>query len=224
MKRHDIELLSAYLDGELKSSDLAKIETRLKSDPELESAMNGLRATRTLLRRLPTRKAPRNFTLTRKMVEQNPPLPRTYPIFRLATVVATLLFFFSIGITSFANQMNSQEFAYGIGGGGGGDEESSAMVAPALEEPAAPAPEEPETYGEAIEQATEIAPTVEALRIVETPSLKTEEAENVLGDQQVAQDAQRPVLSVWQIGLAIVALVSVLLMGLMRELSARRWK
>jgi hypothetical protein len=59
---------------------------------------------------------------------------------------------------------------------------------------------------------------------VETPSLKTEEAENVLGDQQVAQDAQRPVLSVWQIGLAIVALVSVLLMGLMRELSARRWK
>jgi hypothetical protein len=226
MKRHDIELLSAYLDGELKSSDLAKMETRLKSDPELESAMNGLRATRTLLRRLPTRKAPRNFTLTRNLVEQNPPLPRTYPIFRLATVVATLLFFFTIGITSFANQMNSQDVAYGIGGGsgGGGDAESSALVAPALEEPAAPAPEEPETYGEAIEQATEIAPTVEALRIMETPSLKTEDAENVLGDQQVAQDEQRPALSVWQIGLAIVALVSILLMGLMRELSARRWK
>lgn len=225
MNRRDIELLSAYLDGELKPSELAKMEARLKSDPELESEMNNLRATRTLLRRLPTRKAPRNFTLTRKMVGQNPPLPRTYPVFRWATVAATLLFFFTIGINSFSAQMSSQNFAYGMGGGGG-DAESSAMQAPAMEEPAAPAPEEPDTYADAIEQATEIAPTEEALRIMETPSLKTQEAENALGEEQVQTlpDTQKPIPSMWQIGLAIVALVSALFMGLMRQLSARRWK
>ena len=76
MNRRDTEKLSAYLDGELKPSDSTKLEARLKTDPELASVLNDIRATRTLLRKLPSRKAPRNFTLTRKMVGQNPPLPR----------------------------------------------------------------------------------------------------------------------------------------------------
>src|SRR5512139_2880757 len=78
MNNRDIELLSAYLDGELKPSHSIKLEARLKTDPELASVLNDLRVTRTLLRKLPSRKAPRNFTLTRKMVGLNPPLPRTY--------------------------------------------------------------------------------------------------------------------------------------------------
>ena len=235
MNRRDIELLSVYLDGELKPADLGRLEIRLKSDPELVSVLNDLRATRTLLRKLPSRKAPRNFTLTRKMAGQNPPLPRTYPFFRLATVVATLLFFFSIGINSFGAQMASQSVAYGIGGGGsggGGDAESladqaaPAMEAPAMEEPAAPAPAEPETYADAMEQATEIAPTVEALRIMETPSLKTQEAENALGDEQVqvAPEASPLVPSIWQIAFVVIALMGLLLMILTRYISARRWK
>lgn len=91
MNKRDLELLSSYLDGELKPSDSTKLEARLTSDPELASVLNDLRAARTLLRKLPARKAPRNFTLTRKMVGQNPPLPRAYPIFRFATAAATLL-------------------------------------------------------------------------------------------------------------------------------------
>ena len=238
MKRRDTELLSAYLDGELKLSDLTKLEARLKTDPELASVLNDIRATRALLRKLPPRKAPRNFTLTRKMVGQNPPLPRTYPIFRLATVVATLLFFFSIGINSFGTQMASQNVAYGIGGsGGGGDSESLAAESQAMEsapaEPAAPAPAEepaaePEAYadtGEApsaelVPGLTEISPTDDALRVIETPSSKNGEAEQV----QVRQEAPRIVSSSWQVVLAIVALLSALLMGVMRQLSARRWK
>jgi len=234
MNRRDPELLSAYLDGELKPADSRRLESRLKSDPELVSVLNDLRATRTLLRKLPSRKAPRNFTLTRKMVGQNPPLPRTYPVFRWATMVATLLFFFTIGINSFSRQMASQSVAYGIGGsgGGGGDTESFAE-APAMEEPAASAPvEEPaapaesEAYADSLEQTTELAPTDEGLRIMETPSLKTQEAENALREEQsqAAQDAQRPIPSTWQITLVVVALAGMLFMYLMRYASARRWK
>jgi hypothetical protein len=227
MNRRDIELLSAYLDGELKPSELAKMEARLNSDPELESEMRGMRATRALLRKLPSRKAPRNFTLTRKMVGQNPPLPRTYPIFRWATIAATLLFFFTIGINSFSTQMASQNIAFGIGGsgGGGGDGNSFAESAPAMEAPAEE-PAAPEPYADSLDQATELAPTDEGMRIVETPSLKTQEAEIIPGEEQVqtAQEVQKPISVTWQITLVGIALVGLLFMYLMRYVSARHWK
>jgi len=237
MNRRDIEKLSAYLDGELKSSESTRLEARLKTDPELASVINDLRTTRTLLRKLPSRKAPRNFTLTRKMVGQNPPLPRTYPIFRLATVVATLLFFFSIGINSFGTQMASQNLAYyGIGGGsgGGGDSESLQADAPAMEsaveEPAAPPPaaaaatedpvmtEEPAASSD-VYASTPAAdqPTDEASRIEEAQVPKNAEPELI-------QETSPLVSSTWQIGLVAIAGLSALLMGLMRRLSAQRWK
>jgi len=208
MNRRDIELLSAYLDGELKPSELAKMEARLNSDPELESEMRGMRATRALLRKLPSRKAPRNFTLTRKMVGQNPPLPRTYPVFRWATIAATLLFFFTIGINSFSTQMSSQNVAFGIGGsGGGGDTEQYAESAPAMEAPA----EEPAAPPAPAEE--ELA---DGLRVMETPtlSLKTQEQDT----------AQKPISSTWQVTLVAVALAGLLLMFLMRYVAARHWK
>ena len=50
MNQRDVELLSAYLDGQLKPSDSARLESRLKSEPELVSVMDDLRAARNLLR------------------------------------------------------------------------------------------------------------------------------------------------------------------------------
>jgi len=243
MNRRDSELLSAYLDDELKPSDSKRLEARLKSDPELASVLNDLRATRTLLRKLPSRKAPRNFTLTRKMVGQSPPLPRAYPIFRFATVVATLLFFFSFGINSFRSQLASQPLAYGIGGsgGGGGDDESLVLEAPAMEsaapaeEPAAPAPAvEPETNADTGEEPsldsasapTEVSPTDESARIVTTPSSKAGETENFAeGEQvQVPEEAPRVISATWQTVLVLIALAGMLLMSLMRYFAIRRWK
>ena len=238
MNRRDTELLSAYLDGELKPSDLTRLEARLKTDPELASVLSDLRATRTLLRKLPSRKAPRNFTLTRKMVGQNPPLPRTYPIFRWATMAATLLFFFSIGINSFGRQMASQSVALGIGGsGGGGDSELYAEQAPAMEEALAPAPAEEaaapaaEAYAadsasveepaiDTIEQPVDIVPTDDVAHTAEDPSSKTAEAEQV----QVTQDVSPLISSIWQTMFVAIALLGVFLMVLMRFISARRWK
>jgi hypothetical protein len=233
MNRRDIELLSAYLDGELTTADSIKLETRLKSDPELASVLSDLRATRTLLRKLPSRKAPRNFTLTRRMVGQNPPLPRAYPVFRLATTIATLLLFFTFGINFVGVQFASQA-PYGMGGGGGGDVETYSMQeAPAATEaPAADLNAGQPPVALAPMNTEMPAPTVDASRIAETPSasMKSTAEENaaVQPDQpQVPNEAPRPqplISSAWQIGLAIVAVIGALLMGLLRQLSARRWK
>ena len=139
MNQRDLELLSAYLDGELSPSDSSRLESRFQSEPRLVSVLSDLRSTRSLIRKLPQRRAPRNFTLTRKMVGQNPPLPRSYSAFRFATVVATLLFFFTFGFNALAPQLTQVPF--GQGGGGGGAEifqvGPAATELPAMSEAAA---------------------------------------------------------------------------------------
>src|SRR5258707_2992808 len=121
-KFQDIELLSSYLDGQLSPSDSARLELRLKSDPELASALDDLRAARAILRKLPMRKAPRNFVLSRKMVGAKPPLPRTYSFFRFSTALATalLVFTFAINTLSRSASFSAGAPAFGYGGGGAG--------------------------------------------------------------------------------------------------------
>ena len=92
MNPRDLELLSAYLDGQLNPSDSARLESRLASDESLRAALDHLRSTRSLLRQLPSRRAPRNFTLTPQMAGIKPPTPRAVPAFRFATAIATFLF------------------------------------------------------------------------------------------------------------------------------------
>ena len=147
----DVEKLSAYLDGQLKPSETAWLEARLQTDPQLASILKDLRQTRGILRQLPQRRAPRNFTLTHKMVGQKPPMPRTYPMFQYASVLATLLLFFTFAANFMAPRLEPTTIPLGMGGyggGGGSDAEPElAMEAQADEameeaaEPAAPAAE-----------------------------------------------------------------------------------
>ncbi|MBV6451351.1 MAG: hypothetical protein MHPDNHAH_02084 [Anaerolineales bacterium] len=237
MNQRDLELLSSYLDGQLTPSDSARLETRLKSDGQLASTLDDLRAARTLLRQLPKRRAPRNFTLTRKMVGLNPPLPRAYPAFRFATVVATLLFFFTFGINALAPQL-AQAPMFGMGGAAATEAPAFAQQAPIMEAAAteAPATEAPlESASSLAPLATAMPPSEDSARVAETPMTKIGEAGNAEGlDQtQVASDASpqgespRPaplIPSVWQTAFAVVALVGVSLMALLRRSSANRWK
>ena len=223
MNQRDLELLSAYLDGQLKPSESAHLESRLNSDPQLASVLTDLRATRNLLRKLPARKAPRNFTLTRKMVGQNPPLPRAYPWFRFASALATLLLFFSFGVNTVGRQMASKAPVFGMGGGGGAEE--STELFSAQEAPAAPAAatEAPilETGPMPTQMSTEAA---DAARIVDTPVAKNAgETENAVTADQVQSSAPL-VSSTWQIALAVIAIGGMLFMVLVRQISARRWK
>jgi hypothetical protein len=92
MNPRDLELLSAYLDGQLNPSDSARLESRLASDGSLRAALDNLSATRSLLHQLPSRRAPRNFTLTPQMAGIKPPTPRIVPVLCFATALATFLF------------------------------------------------------------------------------------------------------------------------------------
>lgn len=231
MKPRDLELLSSYLDGQLSSSDVARLEARLKTDPQLADVLSDLRATRTLLRKLPKRRAPRNFTLTRKMVGQNPPLPRTYPLFRFASALATLLFVFSFGFNA-VGRMASQapQFVGGYGGGGGVEEESAELFS-AAEAPAAPAASTEDAPMLEMAPLPTPMPAEDTARIEGTPSEKeaagTGNAADGFDQFQVQTEAQRPaplVPSIWQIGLAVVALLSAGLMFLARRLAINRWR
>src|SRR5215510_9926515 len=130
MNQRDLELLSSYLDGQLKPSDSARLEARLSREPSLRAVLDDLRSARGLLRQLPLRKAPRNFTLTPKMVGKNPPLPRAYPAFRFVSALATILLFFTLGLNFLAPQIAPQAPLYGMGGGGAGDIDTFAAEAP----------------------------------------------------------------------------------------------
>ena len=234
MKKRDVELLSSYLDGQLSSADSARLEARLRTDPDLRSVLQDLRSTRSLLRQLPMRKAPRNFTLTPKMVGKNPPLPRSYPVFRFAATLASVLLFFTFGLNLVGRQMASQMPAYGMGGGGAPDTfaSSAATEAHAAEMPATEAPAAP-----AIAQApmpTATAPADETARNTDTQVAKEPGSENAaestgLAAEPPPQPPPQPaevltVSPVWQWFLAGVALISLLIMVLMRQLSANRWR
>ena len=91
----DAEQLSAYLDNQLSPVDRQRLEARLKDDTELRSLLTDLSQVRAILRNLPARKAPRNFRLTPEMAGIRPPLPRIFPVFRLASALAAVLLFFA---------------------------------------------------------------------------------------------------------------------------------
>jgi len=230
MKQRDLELLSSYLDGQLKPSDSARLEARFSTDPDLRAVLDDLRAARGLLRRLPMRKAPRSFTLTPKMVGKNPPLPRAYPAFRFVSALATLLLFFTVGLNFLAPQLASQAPTTGMGGGGAPELFSApapaATEAPVLEAPAAEPP------AELVPLPTASLPAEDTARALETPLEKngvTEEfgAESQLpaqAAQPAPAEAPQPVPPFWQTLLAGVALLSAFIMVMMRRLAANRWR
>ncbi len=231
MNQRDVELLSAYLDGQLSPSDSARLESRIRSEPELDSVLDDLRAARALLRKLPKRRAPRNFTLTRKMVGLAPPLPRAYPAFRFATTLATLLFFITFGVNTLAPQFTSLAPAFGMGGGGE-PEVFSVQEAPAQDAaPAAEAATEAplESASSLVPEVTALPPAEDSARVIDTPAAKSGEVGNAESEDQtqIASESPSPapvVPSGWMIIFAAVALLGSILMAVMRRSSANRWK
>ncbi len=89
----DFELLSTYLDGQLQEVDRQRLEARLDQEDNLRKAYEDLQRMRVVLRSLPRRRAPRNFTLTPQMIGYRPrPLLRFYPALGFASALASLLF------------------------------------------------------------------------------------------------------------------------------------
>ena len=97
LTQQEWDALSAYLDNALKQRERQRLETQFQARPELRAAFDELRQTRQLLRQTPPLRAPHNFTLTPEMAGGRASRARTYPLFKLAFAMASLLFVLVIG-------------------------------------------------------------------------------------------------------------------------------
>jgi hypothetical protein len=125
MNFHDAETLSAYLDGQLSPADARQLQGRLASDPNLKAVLDDMRLSRRVLAKLPKRRAPHNFTLTRSMKGVRAPEPPAVWGLRFASLLATLLLLATFalnGVTPLApvSLASAPRPANGIGGSGGG--------------------------------------------------------------------------------------------------------
>lgn len=219
----DVERLSAYLDGQLPPADAARLESRLRADPELASVMKNLREARSILRQLPARKASRSFTLTPKMVGRKPPMPRAYPLLRLASAAALLLLFctFALNAVTLAPGAAAPQAIYD--GIGGGEPDAAATEAPlqpeALQAPALAA------TAEATPSVTVTEPPT-AQRFAPTPPPE-EKAAPVEGAEEAlpAQPLSRaPFLSPFQTALGLLALICGAAALLLRRAAFQKWR
>lgn len=64
ISRRDLNLLSQYMDGQLKPTERLRFESRLLKEPALQEILEDMRKTRLILRSVPRYRAPRKFTLS----------------------------------------------------------------------------------------------------------------------------------------------------------------
>ncbi len=92
---HQQQLLSEYLDDRLSARQKAEVEALLRDNPEAATTLENLRQLRLLLRNLPARRLPHNFTLTRQMAQQQK-RPPVLSWLRLSSILAMLLTVFLV--------------------------------------------------------------------------------------------------------------------------------
>ncbi|MCC6259533.1 MAG: hypothetical protein IT311_01620 [Anaerolineales bacterium] len=221
----DLEQLSADLDGQLNPAESARVKSRRQADPELASAYEDLRQAKNILHKLPVRKAPKNFTLTRKMVGLKPPLPRAYPTFRFATAFATLLFVASLAVNNFSKVNLSYSAAsapmLGVGQGGGAPDNFNLPMA--TEAPAATEAAIAEAQMEPTLSAESAANLTDAERMTETPTTKEAPSESP-NQPQPLEEAEPIVPSSWQVVLIALILLGLLALFWMNQFAKRKWR
>jgi len=102
----DLELLSAYLDGELSESERAALESRLDSEPALRDALDDLRRTVQILKAAPAIKPPRNFTLDPARYRRRAPWWARYNTMRLAGALGAFASVVLIALGVFSMSMS----------------------------------------------------------------------------------------------------------------------
>ena len=98
----DYELISAYLDGEVDIRQRKVIKNRLAQDAQFKLAYEQLSQTRRLIRSQPLLRAPRNYTLSAKMLSASQTAPRTFLpsplLLRTFSAFASLVFLVLFGL------------------------------------------------------------------------------------------------------------------------------
>jgi hypothetical protein len=84
------QLLSAYLDDQLTQKEKGQVEELLQQSADAREALAAMRRTHMILRALPLRKAPRNFTISSQSVKK-PVIPTFNALLRFSSALAALL-------------------------------------------------------------------------------------------------------------------------------------
>lgn len=198
----DLTQLSAYLDGELSASASAKMKSRLARDPNLAAALDDLRDTKNILRRMPKRRAPRNFTLSPQMVAARPPMPRLVPVLNYASILAIFFLFISFippvgfGAMAPAPEMMMEAAAPAMMEEAPAAEEAPAeeMLAPMADSVAEEVMEEAAAEEPAAEEVVEGENAMGAVATVEPTARVADDAEKSSTDQEAEGIAVAPTL------------------------------
>jgi hypothetical protein len=217
----DIKQLCAYLDGELTESKRMRLEKRIGSEPALAAALDELCETCKLLKTVPQKRAPRNFTLTPRMAGIRPPVPRLVPAFSWASAVAMLLFILTLG-SRLVGQLSiggTAPMLAAAPSGLGGGPPAAATQAPAMAAPATAAPALPGTT----DQIPQETPTAEifALSVPEaTPPPAAKEAQPQ-APLRTREKTLNPWLVIWP-GLGVLLGILALLVWWLDQQAFRR--
>jgi len=84
------QLLSAYLDNQLTQKEKGQVEELLQQSTGAREALAALQRTLIILRALPMRKSPRNFTVSPQLVKK-PVIPTFNALLRFSSAMAALL-------------------------------------------------------------------------------------------------------------------------------------
>lgn len=87
----DYQLISSYLDSTCSARESAQVEARQKADMQFKQAVLEFQHTRRLLRALPQKRAPRNFTLSPSQVPARPQRFFLAPALNFVSLAATVL-------------------------------------------------------------------------------------------------------------------------------------
>src|SRR3990172_2316342 len=100
---HDLELLSAYLDGELTPREADRLQARLDGEADLRWALEELRRPLSVVRALPEVRPPRSFALSAEAAGSRG-RAAAYPVLQLATALATLAFVAVVGLDALTSR------------------------------------------------------------------------------------------------------------------------
>jgi hypothetical protein len=106
--------ISEYLDDQLSPKEKDQLEERFRLRPDLQKGLEELRHTRLVLRSVPKRRVPHNFTLTPEMVRPRS-ISRLFPVLSFSSALATILIVVTLALrlvpaisSSSAPEMQSQ--------------------------------------------------------------------------------------------------------------------
>ena len=99
LSAREFEKLSAYVDGQLSARKMAVLEKKIRSNAVYQETLAELQETKRLLRSVPLKQVPHNFTLTSQMAGIRTARPaHLFPVLSISSAVAGVLVVVSLAI------------------------------------------------------------------------------------------------------------------------------